>query len=496
MKINLTGSDVQTRSVIGSAQRCLNLYIEAVDQKQGEPGPVTHYPTPGLTLLGVTPNGLPIRGLYSASNGDLYAAAGFVVYYIDKTWQFYVVGTMTTTFQMNPVKFADNGLEVVLCDGTVNGYSIDMTTRTGLSPLYAPLTGDSETPSSNGWLGSTYLDFTDTYIVANSPGTPIFYISNSEDVIFDPSQFASKSAYADLLVAAIVQHRVVWLIGTLSTEVWYDVGVDASVVADTFPFEEMPGIAIDWGCAAPYSIAKAETSIFFLARNLNGQAVVLRGSGYSISRISNHGLEYQLSTYETLADCRAYSFMLLGHSTVVFNFPTADKTWAYDLATQSWHELCWIDESGIEHRHRAEWHAFAYETNVVSDWENANLYKLDLENFTDNGQPIKRQVGFPRQVDPDDDHRILYQNFIAEMDCGESLIPGDNPLLTLDWSDDKGRSWSNGLEQPLGAMGEFSTLMKWNRIGLSRNRVYRLTWSANAFTALQAAYLTVQKAAS
>jgi hypothetical protein len=46
MKINLLGGDDEARSSLASSQRRLNLYSELTDPKQGEPGSLTHYPTP------------------------------------------------------------------------------------------------------------------------------------------------------------------------------------------------------------------------------------------------------------------------------------------------------------------------------------------------------------------------------------------------------------------------------------------------------------------
>lgn len=492
MRIDLLGGDAQPRSSLAANQRRLNLYTEATDSLENEPGKVTLLPTPGLRVLGTSPNGKPIRGLYRASNGDLYAAAGFDIYYVDPKWKFNHIGAILSTATLNPIKFADNGTSVILCDGTpVNGYSINMSTRNKLSQLYNPGASDELTSSSTGWLGSTYLDYVDGYLIANSLKTPAFYISNAQDTIFDALQFATKNAYPDLLVAAIVQHRVLWLIGTLTTEVWYDSGGGATL-GNNFPFEIMPGVAIDYGCIAPYSIAKAETQVFWLSQNLNGTPIVILGAGYAVQRISTHPLEHILSGYK-LDDCIAYCYTQEGHSFYCMNFPSADATWCYDLATKEWHQRAWIDQYGNEHRHRSTMHAFAYGTNVVNDWNNANLYALDLQTFNDNGDPIKRLVQFPRQIDNDEDHRLVFRDFVAEVDVGDTKNPNDSPLLALSWSDDKGKTWGNALAMPLGQMGHTQTFVKWNRLGLARNRNFRLEWTANCMMALQAAFVDIEK---
>lgn len=491
MRLELKGGDARPRSVLASTQRRLNMYAELTDPRQGEPFTVTHYPTPGLKLITTTPNGKPIRGLYRASNGDLYCVADLDVYYIDSDFQFHHVGTMDQTHELNVVKFADNGTSVIFCDGTqTKGYSINMKTRASINPLLDPGASDALTTASTGWLGSTYVDFTDGFLVANYIDTPTFYISNSEDIIFDPLQFASKNGYPDALVAAIVQHRVIWLIGELSTEVWYNSG--GSGTGESFPFSIMPGVAIDHGCMAKYSIAKGETSIFWLAQSLNGERYVLQGNGYNVKRISTHPIENQLSEMPDAADCIAYCYTQQGHTFYVMNFPSADKTFVFDLASGLWHERCYTDDNGEEHRHRSTMHAHAYGLNLVNDWQNGNLYALDLNTYTDDGQFIKRVIGLPRLIEPQLDHRVVYKYFIPEIDCGEILDPNQNPQITLRWSDDKGRTWGNGLEMPLGKAGGFADLIKYQRLGQSRNRVFQLEWNADAFVAVQGGYVDLE----
>lgn len=63
--------------------------------------------------------------------------------------------------------------------------------------------------------------------------------------------------------------------------------------------------------------------------------------------------------------------------------------------------------------------------------------------------------------------------------------------ITLCWSDDAGASWSNGILKSLGAPGEYFTTPSWYRLGLSRNRVYELSWSSARAEALQGCWVEV-----
>ena len=48
------------------------------------------------------------------------------------------------------------------------------------------------------------------------------------------------------------------------------------------------------------------------------------------------------------------------------------------------------------------------------------------------------------------------------------------PVVRLDWSDDRGKSWSKDRVLDFGAIGEFKKRTIFNRLGQSRNRVFRL----------------------
>src|SRR5215469_9110617 len=83
MRLPLIGGSYTTRSIIASAQRCINLYPEL--NPKGNYVPLTHYQRPGLNPLTRVGNG-PIRGLYRASNGVGYVASGNQLFYFNSNF--------------------------------------------------------------------------------------------------------------------------------------------------------------------------------------------------------------------------------------------------------------------------------------------------------------------------------------------------------------------------------------------------------------------------
>jgi hypothetical protein len=83
MQLALLSGAYEARSIIASAQRCVNLYPQVNQMESfqmmptlaGAPTIITHYPTPGLTLLATAATNV-WRCLYPASNGTLYGVCG------------------------------------------------------------------------------------------------------------------------------------------------------------------------------------------------------------------------------------------------------------------------------------------------------------------------------------------------------------------------------------------------------------------------------------
>jgi hypothetical protein len=74
MRALLTSASYTAQSLKANAQRCVNLYPEA--NSPDSTAPTTFYHTPGLKLWSTMPGTGPVRCLFRASNGHLFARAG------------------------------------------------------------------------------------------------------------------------------------------------------------------------------------------------------------------------------------------------------------------------------------------------------------------------------------------------------------------------------------------------------------------------------------
>lgn len=468
MQIALTNGAYVSRSIVANDQRCVNLFIEP-EVDEASPFPTTHYPAPGLKLLATAPEA-GWRCLYRAkATGELYGVCGRTVYYIDKTWTLTSIGTIASYSSI--VSMSDNGFSIVIVDGTAAGYTVDLVTH-AFASLVDP-----------GFYGATRVDVVDTYFVFNRPATNNFYISLTNQAAFDPLSLdiASKTSSPDKLASVIVMGDNIWLLGTLTTEVWYDTG------AADFAFQKMPGTLIEHGCIAPYSLAKYELNIYWLSQNEAGETIVMRGNSLQAQRISTHAIEAEFSNYGDISDAIGFCIQMGGHAFYHLTFPGADKTWVWDESSKFWHERIWIDTDGTWHRHRANCAAFAYNTNVCGDWQNGKLYAFDFNTYTDAGSPILYLRTFPHMVR--DSKLQTYRRFVADMEVGTANAPDVMPLVSLRWSDDRGATFGNPVTMPLGAAGQYLTSVQWWGLGAARDRVFELSWSAPVKTALNGAWV-------
>jgi hypothetical protein len=469
MKIPLLTGAYQARSVIASAQRCVNLFPEK--NNEGETFPTTHYPTPGLRRL-LQAEVEPWRCLFVSSDNRLFGVCGVKVYQIREDWTLNHLGDIET--RLTPCSMEDNGVQILLVDGSVNGYTITL--------------GDLKFArvSNDAFYGSTRIAEVDGYLVLNRPGTNQWYITLFSDVDFDSLDFASKIGHADKIVCIGVTRRNIFIFGDETTEVWTNTG------GADFTFSRIPGAFIQFGCAAPYSLTEADGSLYWVSKAPQGDCMVLRTSNYDRERISTFAIENELQGYERVDDAIGYVQQMAGHYWYVLTFPTANKTWVYDLSTNQWHERAYLAETGVFERHRANCFAFWNGRHVVGDYKNGRLYEMDLDTYNDDGNEIRRIRSFPHMVE--DGNRIAYRMFQADMEAGHpsSMEPETPPEIRLRFSDTKGNSWSQHISTTLGFRGQYGSIARWHRLGQARDRVFEISWSADCRTALNGAFIDAQ----
>lgn len=417
-------------------------------------------------------------------------------FYLDTFFGFNRVGTnqfFITSSMANYGMLTNTAIE----DGVIVGGSL----YTNATYLNVPLTGGSGTGAlANVTVAGntvTIVDIVDggyNYLLSDvlsanaadigGTGSGFTYTVDIMQSAFDPLDIAAKAGSADPIVAIMTVHKDLWLIGELTTEVWIGTG------AADFYFQRQQGAYIDHGCAAEYSVACQDVVLFWLMQDKQGSGIVLKGTGYDVTEISTPRLVSLFKQYSTIEDAIGFCFQIEDHSFYCLIFPTANKTWLYDLATGYWSEWDWADENGNLNRHRANCGMFVYDKNLIGDWENGKILELDPQLYQDGNNPIIRIRTFAHLVE--DGNRVTYNQFTADITVGTSNqtdVDEEAPTVGLLWSDNRGVSYGNRVSQTLGKEGDYLVQPSWNRLGMARDRVFKLTWSANADVSLNGAWI-------
>jgi hypothetical protein len=323
--------------------------------------------------------------------------------------------------------------------------------------------------------GAGTVGYIDGYFTFNEPGTQKIWVTQLLDgTSVDPLEFSSAEGNPDNVIAVFVDHREVWVFGSNSTEVWYDAGLL------DFPLARIQGAFNELGCAAPYSIAKMDNQVYWLGKDARGQGIVYRAAGYIGQRVSTHAIEWQMQEYADISDATGYTYQQDGHSFYVLNFPTADTTWVYDVATGAWHERASF-ANGDFNRHRASSQMFFNSTTVVGDYQNGKIYEFDLNVYADDGAPQKWLRSW-RALPTGANNLARTIQHSMQLDCetgvGLNTGQGSNPQAMLRWSDDGGHTWSSEHWKSMGQIGRSGYRTIWRRLGATmkiRDRVYEVS---------------------
>ena len=428
-------------------QRTLNFYPQVVESGNA-PQVSALLPTPGLVkrfeLSGA------IRGLY-ALNDVVLVVAGQTLYRVDKNDTVKQIGAITGT---DIVYFSDNSVHVMIVGDSAYRYDIRQKTLT-----------DILISTGTGFLGASDVTLLDSRLVWTVPGSGQIQWSTLLDTSTTGLSYATAEAKSDNLMRTIAVNGQLWLIGEKTTEVWMSTG------NPDLPFQRMSGAFIPTGCAAKSSVCVFGGGLVWLTSSDHGQSQIVLTQGYQTQRISNHAIESEIASYDRVDDAYSFAYQQDGHAFLIMSFPTAKKTWCYDATTGMWHERSYYNLTEYQHEHhRAMTHVFFNGEHLVGDRSNGIVYRLCPDCSTDNLEPILRERITP-VINPQGS-QLIFDAVELILQTGQQ--ENTKPVIRLDWSDDRGKSWSKDRVLDFGAIGEFNKRTVFNRLGQSRNRVFRL----------------------
>lgn len=484
MDFGFVGGAYQAASLTQDAQDCVNLYPEIdLTKQQGERGVIALYPTPGFFAKVAFGSAVEIRAMRVCRGGAyLYVVAGNTLYEINSAFTGSAIHTIATN--SGAITLTDNGTSLYFADG-VNRY------------YYTWGTGTFSIINDGPFTGGDRVDVVDSFILYSKVGSNQWGATSSNAVTSSGLSFGLKDSAPDNIVSIMVNKREVFILGETTSEVWVDAGLFP------FPFQKLPGTNMQHGCAAKNSVARLGETFAFLSKDDRGQSVVVQMNGYLPVRISTHAVEDDIQSYSRVDDAVGFSYQQSGHEFYVLTFPTADKTWCYDIASGFWHRRARRDTGNVLRRDRANCAAFFQGFNLVGDHENGIIYAASLSTFTDyadsggsGGNPIPR-IRRCRHITEDLNY-VFHHDLQIQFQPGVGIASGQgsDPKAMLRWSDDGGFTWSNERWQKIGKAGEYKNRCIWRSLGRSRDRIYEVSVTDPVYTVIVSANLNTSAGAS
>ena len=466
MKWSIIGAAYKGRSIGLDAQECVNLYPEASPSAEAK-NAVSLIGTPGLKILAtIGTQSAGCRGMYATARSRLLSIYGNTLYEILPDYTYVVRGTLNTytgtvSFaeidkQVDPTSAAVS--HVMMVDGS-NGYILNTLTN-----VFSIIGGD--------YLPGTSVTSQNGFFIQNLNDNNKFIYSNQYDgLTWEASlnYFGAESSPDPILWLTVVNNQL-WLIGSSSIEIWNFTG-------DPDFLWQRAGIGyINTGMAGRYCATTLLGNNYWLGSDREGQNIFWKGGiSYTPERISTHAIEYILTMLDRVDDCIALSYVQEGHQFVVFNFPTGNRTLVYDVATDLWHERGSFNNiTGLNDRHRAVHIANWSNKILVGDHSNSCLYEWSLDQNTDDGKIIKRIRVAPHIHN--ERHRVFFHQAEIDLVRGQGLTGNADPHIMLDISNDGGYTYVPlQIMSTSGRIGARLTRCRWNKLGMSRDRVFRIT---------------------
>ncbi len=442
------------------------MFIE-IDRNQAK-SPLALFFTPGSTLFCALATTGKVRGMFAARDGNIYAVCDTTFWEISpagvKTSRGTVAGTGKVWMDENGYGFS----EIMISNNSSTAYIYNYSTN-----VFGAIT-DSDFP------GATTVSFMDGYFITTKPGTGQVWISDLyAGTSWDATKFKTAEAAPDNAVGAAVANRVLYIFGTDTTEIWANQGI-----AD-YPFARQSGAVFQTGCIALESIAVLDTKVFWLSDDLT----VKMTDGYNSETISTQAINWAIENYNQVSNAIGFTYKLGGHEYYAITFPGDDITWAYDVTTTFWHRF----KSYGQGRSRINCAVQLGQDVYVGDWSSGDISQLDYSALTENGQPIERVR--QTQVITEEARTYTMNRLVLDFDTGLSLIEeglGSNPVISMSYSDDGGRTWSREQDRSIGATGEWNKRVIWTRLGTFRDRILRFRMSDPVAGAIIGAYADLQ----
>ncbi len=255
------------------------------------------------------------RGLWGGE-GRMFAISGTTLYEITSG------GTATSLGDVgagtSPCQMIFNGTQVMVCNPS-----------TGILRVHDGVSMSSPTTPAGASQGA-YLDGYGFIVAPDSNN--IFQSDLLDFKTWNPLAQAQRLTQQDRIVTLRVANNLLWIIGSKTTEAWYNAGTSP------FALQRVGTSFVEEGTASAFAPAVVDDMLVMLTSSERGLGRVVAITPGRATRISTYAVEYAISGYSNLDQAVGFATQSQGHTCYCLSFPSANVQWVYDFTEGAWHE--------------------------------------------------------------------------------------------------------------------------------------------------------------
>lgn len=416
--------------------RLINMFPEQMPRDAK--GPVLLNRIPGIASLSTFSTSGFRGGI--VWNETAYVVIGGKLYTVDQVGTITEIGTIAGTARCS------------LCAGTQLGINNNEGTAYTYNGTTLATISDADFPSDSR--GAAMLD---DYMVVFGANDDQFNASDKSDFTsWNALSFDNAEGGDDDIVGIVAGQNKLYIGGSRTMEIWYN------ALSSPFPFARVPNGVIDLGLAAQHSLVVIDNTVCWFAHD--GTIRVLRG--LTPQRISTHAVEAAIADYTDHDQAFAMAMTIGGHSWYVLTFPN-QGTWVFEFNTGEWHER----ETLAQSRWNVDGYLRAYNQDFAFYGNKVGL--IDFGEHDEFGTEIRGRWIYPAVYG--EGRRAFHKRLELRMEVGVGNAAVEEPLLTLELSDDGGKTFTAMPTRSLGKVGEYKKSVNWTRLGSAEDRVYRVS---------------------
>lgn len=443
VNLPLIGPTYTNRSLPVGSQVTRNFYATVNDQG-GEQ--LSFQPFPGLKAF-ATGTGFS-RGT-GRLNNVLYEVMGTT---LNKITSGGVVTSIGTIEGSGRCGFDEDSTNLIITTGVGKPYTYDGTTLTQGT--------DVDLPNAHT---VTYIN---RRVVYDGSNGDVVFADLSAPLTVNSLNVIIAEAKPDDMKAVYAYKQQMYAFGETSIQPMYNSG------SGNPPYTFILNATQEIGLAAIHSIDSNNNFGYYLGSDL----AIYQLSGLSSRAIGNPAIGQAIENYSDVSDAYGLCFTLDNTNFYLLSFPTGNETWLFNESAGIWTNLAFGTDGD---QHLIASYEFIYDKHLVTDRRNGNVYELDFDTYTDNGDVIQHQrdtVSINGGTFGKPGADIFMNYLLLEIETGTSLVTAESQII-MQYSNDNGKSWSTERWLPIGNQGEYQHELKWLGMGTFQKRMFRFTMS-------------------